>query len=376
MPEKSQETSPMVNVLLDDVDEILQSVDEMSGNESSGEIKAILGLLQEAWSVFKSKYYEAKASKIAITFNMKQIQISYAKTIGKLNDMLKCTEPEKTETVEPCSDYELPKIKLSEFYGKDGIEYRNFIDLFDKIIHTNVKLSQDVKMHYLKTSLKGTAARHVAHLPATAESYDTCRALLEKRYGNKRDQIAKHINAILDLPAGTTEKSDHLLKLHDTVNESILAIKNIDETFIQEMENQNAPMLINVLLRKLSPETIKNYEYQLTDRRKAESLGEFLAYLENRTAAVESAEKQAGSSSVVNIEKSKEIIKCMLCNSNHYIAKCQVFMQKSVTDRINFIKNNNLCLNCLSAHADECKSNFSCRICMESHHSLLHQNEN
>lgn len=366
----------ILNVLLDDVNEQIITTNDMSTQESTGVAKANLDLLHESWNVFKNKYYEAKSKQLSINFDIKTLQKSYIKAIGKLNDMLK--QPTKISN----QSYELPKIKLPEFHGKDG-EWRGFIDLFDKIIHTNAALTDDIKMQYLKTSLKGAAAGQVSHLPPTAESYKSCRDLLAKRYDNKREQIGKYIDSILDLPTSKTENSQHLRKIHDTANESILAIKNLNGIDDDGGENQHETvqkldelMVIHILLKKLSQITIMHYECQLDNNRETESLSEFLKYLEKRAAAVKSAEKQSGSSFIAKVDNSKENSKCTFCNDDHYISKCQKFTQKSVTERINFIKSKKLCINCLSAHKDECRSKFSCRSCKKKHHSLLHLESN
>lgn len=140
-------------------------------------------------------------------------------------------------------------MKIPELHGKYG-EWQGFIDIFDKIIHNNAALNDDTRIQYLKLCLKGMPASYVAHLPPTAESYKTCREILAKRYNNKREQIGKHIDAIPNLPTAKTESSEHLRKIHDTVNESILAINNLRGIAEEESDNRlDELMVIHIILK-------------------------------------------------------------------------------------------------------------------------------
>lgn len=66
-------------MLRDDVNGLLNSVNQMTGNESARLTKANLDLLREAWSVFKNKFYEAKYKNLYIlSFDMNIMQLSYA----------------------------------------------------------------------------------------------------------------------------------------------------------------------------------------------------------------------------------------------------------------------------------------------------------
>nr|CAI5862640.1 unnamed protein product [Callosobruchus analis] len=68
--------------------------------------------------------------------------------------------------------------------------------------------------------------------------------------------------------------------------------------------------------------------------------------------------------------------KCRLCNQNSHsnLAQCHMFIAKNINDRIAYVKQNNVCLNCLrfSHTENSCQSNFACRLCGERHHTTLH----
>ena len=67
-------------------------------------------------------------------------------------------------------------------------------------------------------------------------------------------------------------------------------------------------------------------------------------------------------------------ISCPLCKASHFMNKCQLFIKKSPSQRLEAVEKANRCLNCLSAkHAVQlCASKYSCRTCQKKHHSMLH----
>ena len=66
---------------------------------------------------------------------------------------------------------------------------------------------------------------------------------------------------------------------------------------------------------------------------------------------------------------------CTACGApGHFVWRCEQFNKKSVAERKTLVKQKRLCFNCLgSGHVvSKCPSKARCRICQQSHHSLLH----
>lgn len=57
---------------------------------------------------------------------------------------------------------ELPKIKIPEFDG-NIMKWKVFYELYDQVIHQNTTIGNAAKMHFLKTYVKGEAARLINH---------------------------------------------------------------------------------------------------------------------------------------------------------------------------------------------------------------------
>ncbi|GFR32604.1 integrase catalytic domain-containing protein [Trichonephila clavata] len=69
--------------------------------------------------------------------------------------------------------------------------------------------------------------------------------------------------------------------------------------------------------------------------------------------------------------------KCVCCAESHPLYKCAVYLKLPVTKRIDIIKANNLCFNCLSTShtAKDCKSRYGCSNCQKRHHNTIHYTE-
>ena len=68
--------------------------------------------------------------------------------------------------------------------------------------------------------------------------------------------------------------------------------------------------------------------------------------------------------------------RCYVCNGEHWTNKCQVLRNKSVEDRISYVKSNKLCMRCLGKHdITVCKHAWVCGIdgCSASHNRILHR---
>jgi len=64
---------------------------------------------------------------------------------------------------------------------------------------------------------------------------------------------------------------------------------------------------------------------------------------------------------------------CVLCRRNHPLYRCKQFRKASSQQRLNLIKQNQLCFNCLdnSHRTSQCKVEWRCKFCSRKHNSLL-----
>ncbi|XP_055308887.1 uncharacterized protein LOC129572810 [Sitodiplosis mosellana] len=252
---------------------------------------------------------------------VKMIQKNEPSTQGEANAQL---EQLKTVWAELRATYR----QLPEFNGEKD-DWREFKDLFGKIIHDNNSISDALKVQYLKSCLKGETLKKIKYLTPEESNYQDVYNVLERRYGNKRENVGKLIDKILELPNQTVETSSSLRNIYDVTYECMMAIRNFDVN----TENWD-PLVIHILKKKLSKTTLIDYESKLVDIRELQQLSDFLNYIEHRFMALLSAE---------------------------------------VKERSEWAKSEKVCVICIQKHDGECKAKFNtCKTCGKKHNTLLH----
>lgn len=356
----------MFKLKLAEIETFLTTAAEVTASTSRGHRRTQLEMLKEAWGEFRTCYFSLTSQDYQLHCNYAELQTKYVECVGKLNEL---DDNNNNDTAQ------MPKIKIPEF-GGDMLEWPAFIGLFDKIVHTKSNIDNAIKIQYLKTSLKGEAAKLVSHVAPTADNYETCYDILQRRYNNKVVILGKLFDAILEMPKQNSESYTSLKNLYDTTFESIMAIKNL-KINIAGWD----PLLIHLLLKKLSRETVTQYECSLKNVREIQSFDEFLKYIETRFLALQSAESKSNktpssnnkSNGGGNANGGSNFTKCVACDGTHSIRKCDVFLKKPVNERFVLVKSKKLCVNCLSQHdKGECPSTNTCKTCNKTHHSLLH----
>lgn len=378
---KNSDTMSLTNVQYADLLALIDSVnDDINDATERGYMRAHLSMMETSWNELRLSVQTDKVQGKVIDFDNTALMKSYMYSIGKLNELLsKNVTAIVANTQCSSNQFSLPKIKLPEFFGKPS-DWKSFISLFDRMVHNNSTIDNGLKIEYLKTCIKGDAAKLIKHVDPTPDNYQTCYDIIHNRYENKREILGQLIDNILNLQKIKSENAQQLKNIHDTVYESIMSIKNLDI----DIKNWD-PLLNHILLQKLDPNTIMHYECQLKDVKETQTLKSFLSYLENRFMAIQSANSKnenaknfVGNSkpaSSSNEKVSEKINTCAFCNDQHSIYKCSSFAKNEISDRINCIKTNKFCINCLGPHkTNECKSKFTCKTCDKKHNTLLHLN--
>ncbi|XP_014614951.1 PREDICTED: uncharacterized protein LOC106792932 [Polistes canadensis] len=120
----------------------------------------------------------------------------------------------------------LPNISLPKFSGAFS-EWRPFEELLSSMVKDNPDLSQVKKMHYLRTSLEGEAAKVVANLKLSADSFTIAWNRLSDRFDNKRLLILAHLDRLMALPRNKKRSSGSLIKLINIVTSSLSALATL-----------------------------------------------------------------------------------------------------------------------------------------------------
>ncbi|CAK9801664.1 hypothetical protein ANTPLA_LOCUS2894 [Anthophora plagiata] len=127
------------------------------------------------------------------------------------------TSPAMSETA---AKVRLPSIPLPSFNGSLG-DWVYFRDSFESLINRNEGLSNIERFYYLKSSVKGEAARALKFLAMSNENYSEAWKLLHERYEDTNELIDHHVGAIFDLPSVAKESPIELRQLLDDFNNNL-----------------------------------------------------------------------------------------------------------------------------------------------------------
>ncbi|KAL0822659.1 hypothetical protein ABMA28_004683 [Loxostege sticticalis] len=328
--------------------------------------------IEEAYSKYNRLAEEAVEQGQDVLNDDEEFEEKYFSTLSRIDALLDRRNTFVTEfssaldTSTPVFEHaRLPPIEIQSFDGSNVGAYKPFIELYMALIGNNVKLSNVQKLFYLKGYLQGEALDLINNLPLINQSYDDAISLLNRRYDTKGLLIKSHINNLLDLPMSQVSQQKSALKSYGQPVESSL--------------------LICIIMRKLDTLTVRFLESLLSFlERRAISLEASLVCDQNRSAKASSSKsyhhvtnnsnKNPNTNSVVNSVKPKPI-GCLLCkNECHKLYKCPTFLLMTVSNRLAYVKENNLCSICLNKHSQKCRYNFSCSFCKQQSHLLIHRN--
>ncbi|KAJ8734219.1 hypothetical protein PYW07_014770 [Mythimna separata] len=161
------------------------------------------------------------------------------------------------QTVSEC-EVKLPRVQLPTFSGK-YVEWQSFYDMFNSLVHTNKNLSPVQKLHYLKSNLSGEPETLLRNFSITNENYDEAWKQLLKRYDNKRYNCNALMRLLFTQKPVTSESPSAIKHLLDTTTTCLQSLRNMDIS----AESINDAFVIYLVVSKLDPESIKQWEYQL-----------------------------------------------------------------------------------------------------------------
>lgn len=303
----------------------------------------------------------------------------------------------------------LPVLPLPSFSG-EPTEWTSYHDLFRSVVHNNDNYTEAEKFRYLLLTLKDEPFNLIKSIPITDENYSIALEILISRYENKRAIASKHLDRIFEIESCSDKNSTQGLR----------SLLNIYQENIKALEVMHFPvqhwsfLLLHILLRKIPASIRKRFELSLKKPSDIPSVEVLIQFLEKDMIAseiVESGVKNSQnvgsltkpparggnsavptfgrtvtahvSSSEYSHSKSSDSRpshsenrdnKCVCCDGQHPLTKCNKFLNLSPNDRYSFIKTKDVCFNCLSKshNVSQCKSTFSCRSCGKRHHTCLH----
>ncbi|XP_032688995.1 uncharacterized protein LOC116852593 [Odontomachus brunneus] len=273
----------------------------------------------------------------------------------------------------------LPPIQMAPFDGNVA-EWEHFRDRFSALIIGNKDLNDFAKMHFLVSFLRGRALECIANLSVTADNFAVAWNALRTRYDNRRRLLSVHLSILLNLPGLSRESVTELQALRGTITMTIASLNNLQRSS-DDLWND---FLVHLVSQRLDPITRKAWNLRSSETDDPPLFPDLDRFIASRIRALE--EFSTGTSSLlggktpsatrVHFAAASAPLRapCPMCKAHHYFSACPTFMRGAPSQRRDLAKRHRRCFNCLSQNhsAQECQSKYSCRVCHQRHHSLLH----
>ena len=267
----------------------------------------------------------------------------------------------------------LPKLSIKKFNG-DLTKWSTFWDTFESSIHQNTELSPIDKFAYLNSFLEGSAAEAISGLRITGGNYEAAVALLKKRFGDKKQIIAKHMDILINLDGVVSQHNIKALRhLYDSTEAQVRGLKalGIDS-------NSYGSLLASVLVNKLPPEIRLIVTREVKD--KPWELDELMKIIEEE---IEARERASGSSTKINkipvrvpppttnalvAGVGASVFSCCFCRQQHASASCSTVTD--VAERKVALRKSGRCFVCLKKYhmSRDCRSRLRFGKCNGRHH--------
>jgi hypothetical protein len=137
-------------------------------------------------------------------------------------------------------------------------------------------------------------------------------------------------------------------------------------------------IIIYTVVQRLDNKTKKEWELHISNK-ELPTVQQLYTFLKHRCNALESIStkpktnehRQSLLHSYVSVKPM-----CEICKDSHAVSHCNTFKQLSNDEKYKIVKQNKLCINCLSNKhmIKECHSH-GCKICGRWHHTLIHRNK-
>lgn len=286
--------------------------------------------------------------------------------------------PSQTSTSTPTKvNVGLPDIALPRFNGTFD-NWREFIDTFTALVHSNAALSPVEKLHYLKSCMIDEAASVINMLAATEDNYEVALQMLQKRFEHKRLTVNKHISNLYSFPKITKGSAKEYRSLMDTINTSLLCLKSLNVN-----TSDWDPLLIFIIGEKIDLKLRQDWESKCD--RELPKFNDFLDFLGKKCELLESFESSKCTISGPNVHQYNKGQKkgqcghvatnegCPCCKSSHNLLNCQKFKKLQNKARYSLLKKLRLCFTCFEhRNGSHVCTGQKCTKCGNAHHTMLH----
>ncbi|XP_057334992.1 uncharacterized protein LOC130673797 [Microplitis mediator] len=201
-----------------------------------------LELLTQHWSKFAEDHEKLLSSKTDVTVEHKYFTDgSFEKALklfqGAQDALLHCIHEvesalpsqgsvlaDSSLIVPAGSRLNVPTIPVPKFSGKYQ-EWKHFHDMFVSIIGENASLTSVEKMYDFKSALEGDAARLIANIRVTGDSFASAWDAVVQQYDIKRLLISAQLDKLFSIRPDDSDSAKPLKAIINTANEAVQAFK-------------------------------------------------------------------------------------------------------------------------------------------------------
>ncbi|XP_028407167.1 uncharacterized protein LOC114529553 [Dendronephthya gigantea] len=298
----------------------------------------------------------------------------------------------------------LPQPTMKIFNG-DPIEYCDFIRSFEHLVETKTPSSSS-RLYYLVQYTSGPAQELMKSCLSMEpeKGYNEARRLLKERYGQSFRIAAAHIGKLTEGPPIKAEDGNGLLQFSIQLTSCTNTLKEIGS--LTKLDHpENLRKIINrlpfgmrlkwrdvvdgIVAKQGRDVTINDVTEFVTVKARAATHPVFGKIVnENKGRQEETKGKRThdrrangfatqGDHKAGGKDQDGRTCKNICpCNENHWLARCGKFRKMSLDQRMKFVKNKRLCLNCFNAghFVRSCPKESFCKIegCTGKHSTFLH----
>ena len=290
----------------------------------------------------------------------------------------------------------LPKPTIKAFRG-DPIEYCDFIRSFEHLVEEKTA-SPNARLYYLIQHTSGPVQDLMKSCLSMnpEKGYDEARKLLKERYGQNYRVAAAHVQTLTEGPAIKSEDGNALLQFSIQLTSCTNTLREIGSLAkLDHPENlrriiNRLPFGMRLKWRDAVDRIVEKEERDVT----IEDVTEFVTAKaraathpifgkvtnESRGKPEETKGKRQYGPRATGFgtqgEEQKVSKHACPCNANHWLSRCDKFRKLSLEERKRYVKDNKLCLSCLTGghFVRSCTKKSFCKVdgCTGKHSTFLH----
>ena len=378
-----------LNRLREAYDSVLQA------RSATEDLLALASLTQSAEQDAISKLRQdlANITKVADSTNnqdlkdaLKELRSNLTEIGNRNNEQLKMEDNSRHQPSGSDAKPEMVTVKstlrldLPTFDG-NIIKWRDFWSLFSAILDKERGLTDSERCCHLINAMSTAEAKEQAKSAvAYTSNYMEATERLRGIYERNRVVSGNHFKALFATDTYDNSRKD-LQRMKDKIEKHIRGLKqaegySADQMVVMHQEQCMSSKLVTAW---------RHHTYKETNSPNVPNL---LQFLDRQLLAVPD-EKPSSSSRVEKpslqlqrtptrrtVLKTQTVtVKCSVCKNDHLLYLCAGFKDKTPEQRMDLVRQNKLCFNCLSSKhmSSTCPSKKTYKDCGAKHHSLIHQ---